>query len=150
MFIKMRVGIEIIVRADNGCVSPGIPAAEVAFFEHCDIGYAVLPREVISGGQAVPTAADNDNIVFLLWRRAAPGERPLLVIAEGVADQGDDRIFHGGAGCMPGRESSAIKSASDIVVNAEEGGMTGELAHPPYSISSANVAILWIEQEPEN
>ena len=51
----------------------------------------------------MPAAADDDDVVRLLRRGVAPGRRPVLVAGEGVGEEGEGRIAHGGpevAGAM--------------------------------------------------
>src|SRR5437588_10951712 len=91
----MRVGVEVIVRADDRRVASGVAAAQPAFFEHGDIGEAMLLGEVVRGREAMAATADDDRVVARLGRRATPGERPVLVIAQRITSEGEKRIAHG-------------------------------------------------------
>ena len=75
--VEVRVGVEVVVRADDRRVAPGVAAAEPALLEHGDVGDAVLLREVVGGREPVPAAADDDDVVARLRRglRHASGQR---------------------------------------------------------------------------
>ena len=93
--VEIGVRVEMVVRSDDGGVAAGVAAAEIPFVEHGDVGEAVLFREIVGGGQAVPAAADDDRIVTGFGRGAAPRLRPALVVRERVAHERKDRILHG-------------------------------------------------------
>jgi hypothetical protein len=46
--------------------------------QHGDVGDAVILGQVVRGGQPVPVAADDDDIVSLLRFRCAPEEVGML------------------------------------------------------------------------
>ncbi len=95
ILVEVRVRIEVIVRAHDGRVAPGVAAAEPAFFQHGDIAHAVLFGEVVGGGEPVPAAADDHRVVMPFRRRAAPGQRPVLVETQRVAGERENGIAHG-------------------------------------------------------
>src|SRR5437867_1183354 len=88
----MRVRVEVIIRANDRRVASRVAAAEPALFEYRDIADAMFLREVIRGGESVSAPADDDDIVVFLRRRAPPRERPVLVAANRIADEREDRI----------------------------------------------------------
>src|ERR1700677_282121 len=76
-----RLGIEI-VRPHDGCVAAGVAAAEPTLFDHADMAAFVSPGEVISGGETMSAAADDDEVVSRLRLRLAPGLRPTFVAGQ--------------------------------------------------------------------
>jgi hypothetical protein len=91
-----------VVGAHHGGVAPRVAAAEPALLEHRDPGDAVVLGQVICGRQAVAAAADDDHVVLGPRLRAAPGRLPVLVMAERVARQAEDRIaLHPNPPCAP-------------------------------------------------
>src|SRR3954454_14171287 len=100
MLVEMRALIPEIVGAHDCRVAPGIATADPALLQHRDIGDAVFLCEVVRRRQAVAATADDDDVVFGLWLRAAPGFLPVLVITESVAGERENRIVgfvsHGG------------------------------------------------------
>ena len=80
-FVEGIVAGQQVVRADDRGVAPDIAGAEPALLQHRDIGDAVLLGEIIGGRQPMPAAADDDDVVFLLGLRLAPGRRPVLMAA---------------------------------------------------------------------
>src|SRR5690606_17787885 len=63
-----------------------------ALLQDRHVGDAVLPGEVVGGRQAVAAAAHDDDVVFGLRLGAAPRFLPALVVADGVAGKGEDRV----------------------------------------------------------
>ncbi len=93
MLVDPRAGVPQIIRADDRRVAPGIAEADRAFFEHRDIADAVLFREIISGRQPVPAAADNHDLVALSRRRLAPSRRPAPVPRQRMPGEREDGIL---------------------------------------------------------
>ncbi len=85
-----------VVRACYLGVPARITAADPAFFEQRDVANAVLAGEVVRGGQAVPAAADDNDIVRALRSRNAPEGLPVPVRAQCMSKQGETAIsLHG-------------------------------------------------------
>jgi hypothetical protein len=93
--VEMRIGIEVVIRADDGRVAPGIAAAQPSLLQHRDIGQPVLLGEVVGGREPMPAATDDYRVIARLRRRASPCKRPILVIRERIAGKGEDRVLHG-------------------------------------------------------
>ena len=68
--------IEQVVRADDRGVAAGVAAADPAFFEHRDVGEAVLGGQIVGRSQPVAAAADDDGVVGALGLRTAPLRLP--------------------------------------------------------------------------
>src|SRR5215467_10715224 len=81
-----------IVGANHGGVPPGIAAAQPSLLDHRDIGNAMLLGEVIGRRQAMPAAADDDDVIGRPRLGAAPGLGPVFVVAARVARQAEDGI----------------------------------------------------------
>src|SRR5437867_977746 len=94
--VEVRVGVEVVIRADDRRVAAGVTAAQPTLLEHGDILQAMLLGEVVRRREAMAAAADDDRIVARLRHRAAPGERPVLVPRERVARDREDRVFQRG------------------------------------------------------
>src|SRR3982750_1191728 len=92
MLIKMRIRFEIIVRAYDRSIAPGVAASEPAFLEHCYIRNAVVLREIVRGCEAVSAAADDDDVVLIARLGTAPRARPVLVMAKRITGEREDRI----------------------------------------------------------
>src|SRR5471032_2174354 len=93
MLVEMRVGLEVIVRAHDGGIAAGVAAAQPAFFDDRDIRNAVVFREIVGGREPVAAAADDDDVVLGARLGTAPRARPLLVMRERVAGEGENRVF---------------------------------------------------------
>ena len=115
--VEMRVGVEVVVRAHDRRIAPGVAAAEPALFEHCDVGEAVLLREVVRGREPVSAAADDDRVVARFWRRTAPRKRPALVVAPRVARQREDRVFQRSL-CRPCRRYGCRRRTGSLILMA--------------------------------
>ena len=96
VLVEVRVRLQQVVRAHDGGVASGVAAAEPALLHHRDVGDAVKPGEVVRRRQTVAAAADDDHVVLALGLRAAPCQRPPLVVAERVSREAEDRIAHAG------------------------------------------------------
>jgi hypothetical protein len=107
VLVKMRALVPEIIGAHDGGVAAGVAAADPALLQHGDIGDAVLLGEVVSRRQAVAAAADDDDVILRLWLRAAPGFLPVLMVAESIPGEGEDRIArlvrHGGSRMLGAR-----------------------------------------------
>src|SRR5687768_4272930 len=88
-------GIEII-RATHLRVATRVATADPALLEHGDISNAVLPGEIVSSREPMPTAADDHHLVAGLRRWRTPGPPPALVSPQRIASQIEERIpLHG-------------------------------------------------------
>ena len=87
VLVELGVAVEEVVRAHDGGVAPDIPAADPTLLEHGDVADAVQLGEVESGRQAMPTTADDDDVVGPLRLRRPPGARPVPVSGERVAQE---------------------------------------------------------------
>jgi hypothetical protein len=54
---------------------------EPARLEHGAVAQAVVPGQVVGGGEPVPAAADDDDVVARLRLGVAPGGRPVAMAA---------------------------------------------------------------------
>src|SRR5438309_4927045 len=90
--VEMRIRIEMVIGADDRRVAPGVATAEPTLFEHRHIANRVFLRKVVRGRQPMTAAADDDGVVVPLRCWGTPRERPVLVTAERVADEGENRI----------------------------------------------------------
>ncbi len=95
-FVEREIAGQQVVGADDGGVAPDIAGAEIGLLDHGDIGDAVLLGEVIGGGETVPAAADDDNVVGLLGLGLAPQRLPAPIARESIGEQASNRIAHGG------------------------------------------------------
>ena len=77
---------------------PVLPPPRYPFSDDRDIGDAVLPGEIVGRRETVPATADNHRVVGVFGRCVAPGPRPVLVVAPGVFEQAEERIFFHGLG----------------------------------------------------
>ena len=64
-FVEGNVSRQQIIRPDDGRVPTCIAGSDPAFLEDGDVGDPVLFRKVVRGSQAVPTTANNDDVVSL-------------------------------------------------------------------------------------
>ncbi len=89
MLIEMRRLVPQVVGTHNGGVACGVTAAQPTFLDHGHIGDAVFLGQVVSGGQTMPAAADDDHVVDLFRGRRAPHLLPVFVMAEGVLEEAE-------------------------------------------------------------
>src|SRR6185295_3585683 len=73
-----------VVRADDRRVAGDVPARQPAALEHGDVGDAVLLREVVRGREAVPAAADDDDLVGVARLGRPPEEVGVLAAHRGL------------------------------------------------------------------
>ena len=52
----------------------------------------MLFRQIIGSRETVSSTADDDDVVFALWLRAAPRLTPVAIVAKGIAQQADCRV----------------------------------------------------------
>lgn len=64
----------------------------MALFDHRDVGQAVVLGEVIGGGKSMTTTTDDDRIVRRFRYRLTPHRLPVLVAAQCLGDNREDRI----------------------------------------------------------
>src|SRR2546423_12287474 len=76
MVVECGALIGQVVGADDGGVAAGVAAADPAFFEHRDVGEAVLAGEGVGRSQPVPPAPDDQGVISGPWPPAAPPPRP--------------------------------------------------------------------------
>src|SRR3546814_2836299 len=93
MLVDIHALFVEIVGADDRRVTSGIAAAEPALLDHRDIGDTVLLGEIVGRSQAMPAAADDDDIVIRPRFRRRPLGLPALVAAKRFAGHGENRIF---------------------------------------------------------
>ena len=94
MLVELRVGIEHIVRTNNGGITAGIATADISFFEYRNIGNAVQACQVISGCEAMSATTNDNDVVLFLWLRVTPGPGPAAIAGECLLDQAESRIMH--------------------------------------------------------
>ena len=87
MVVECGALIGQVVGADDGGVAAGVAAADPAFFEHRDVGEAVLAGEVVGRSQPVTPAADDQGVIGGLGRRAAPLRRPAALAGQAPPQQ---------------------------------------------------------------
>src|ERR1700730_8893286 len=102
MVVERGALIEQVVGADDSGVAAGVAAADPAFFEHCDVGEAVLARQVVGRPQPMTAAAHDEGVIRGLGLRTAPLRRPAALAGqapyqERQAGEGLDRrvLFSG-------------------------------------------------------
>jgi hypothetical protein len=74
VFVDLRTLVPQVVRPDQGRVAGHVAAGEPTLLEHRHVGDAVVLHEIVGGRQAVPAAADDDDVVGPFWLRVAPEE----------------------------------------------------------------------------
>ena len=92
--IKQRALVEQIIGTHHRGIARGIAASEPATLYHGDVTVAVLLSKIIGSGQAVPTAANDHDVVGTPWRCPSPSPRPEPMPAESIAHKGCEGIFH--------------------------------------------------------
>ena len=85
-FVKRLIAIEQIIRADDRRITPDIAAANIAFFEHSDLGLAEFFGKIIRGSEPVSAATNDKDIIGRLWLWVAPGGRPPFVACQRLAN----------------------------------------------------------------
>ena len=85
---QRRLGPKVI-GADDGGVAAGVAAAQIAFFEHGDVAHSVLFGKIVSSGEAVAAATDDDGVILRARFLLGPGWLPALIAAERLADEGE-------------------------------------------------------------
>ena len=106
-----------IIRAHDGGIAAGVAAAQPAFFEHGDVGDAAFFGQIIRGRQPVAAAADNHDPIGFFGRRAAPVALPVLVVAQPVAQQTENRVFLHRCRCCDrfGAAIDRVRQAADYI-----------------------------------
>ena len=114
------------------CVAPDIATAEVALFEHGDIGEAVVLREVVGGGEAMAAATDDERVIGRLGIGVAPGGPPATVAGQPFLHDGPCRVAH--PACLPVRCAvSAVTHCPDVLLGPlgmAMGVMPGQASMP--------------------
>ena len=65
-------GVPQVVGADHGRVAGDVAAGEPALLDDAHVGDAVVPGQVVGGGQAVAAAADDDDLIGVLRLGVSP------------------------------------------------------------------------------
>ena len=97
-FVERLIAGQKVVGADDRGVTAGVARADPAFFQHGDIGYAMLFGEIVRRRQSMPAAADNDHVVMRARRGVSPRGRPTPMAGKGVGEEGEGGVAHGAAG----------------------------------------------------
>ncbi len=93
-FVERVVARQQVVGADDRRVAADIAGADIALFQHRDIGDAEFLGEVIGRRQSMPAAADDNHVIVALRNRAAPGRLPVLVAAKRIEKDGKGGVAH--------------------------------------------------------
>ena len=93
-FVKWLIARHHIVRAYDRGVTPDISRSKPSLFQNGDVPHAENLGQIISSGQTMTPAADNDNVIlgFRLW--FAPYRFPALVAAETLFENFECGISH--------------------------------------------------------
>ena len=86
-FVEVRVGVEVVIGAYDGGVTPRIAATQPALFEHGHVAHAVFLGQVIGGGQAMAAAAYHNGVITCFGLRAAPCTLPVFMACQSVASE---------------------------------------------------------------
>jgi hypothetical protein len=78
VFVEHSALVPQVVRPDDGGVACHVAAGQPAFLQDGDVGDAVLFGEVVGGGQAVASSADDDDVVRGARLGVAPEEVRML------------------------------------------------------------------------
>ena len=89
VLVELRVGIQHVIGAHDGCVTAGVTAADVTFLQHRNVFNAMQFGQVVRCREAVATATDDHDIVVFFGLRIAPCARPAAVFIERLFDQGE-------------------------------------------------------------
>ena len=92
LFIDRRRGILQVVRANDGGVTAGVPAAQPTFFDDRHIRDPEILAQIKCRGQPVAPSPYDHHIVFLLGFGRFPRPLPTGVIARGFPRNGKCRI----------------------------------------------------------
>src|SRR6266481_4195858 len=87
MVVERGALVEQVVGADDRGIAAGVAATDPAFFEHCDVGEAVLAREVVGCTQPVTAAADDEGVIGGLGLGTAPLRRPAALAGQAPYQQ---------------------------------------------------------------
>ena len=88
------LGIEI-VRADDRGVSARVAASQPTFLDDRNVADAMVPGEIVGGGEPMPAAPDDEHIVLTLRLGTAPELGPVLVERDCVTgDRGNREARH--------------------------------------------------------
>jgi len=93
--IELGIAGQEVVGAHDGGVAAHIAAADIALLDHRDIGDSMVLGEVVSRGQPVPAAADDDDIILGLRLRVAPGRAPAFVAGQPLFENLEGIVAHG-------------------------------------------------------
>ena len=123
-FVRQRVpqpqrGIEqplqlrlAIVRAHDRGVSPGVAAADVPFFHHGHAAHTVFLGQIVSRGEAMPAAADDDHVIGPARLCRTPRPAPVAMPADRPPQQRERRIARDGHVMPPSAAASQAVRAN--------------------------------------
>src|ERR1700730_4865608 len=124
MVVERGALIEQVVGADDSGVAAGVAAADPAFFQHRDVGEAVLAREVVGCSQPVTAAADDQGVIGGLGFRTAPLRRPAALAGQAPYQQREaGEGLHGRV--LLACEASACASCSPRLAATSTGAPSG-------------------------
>ncbi len=93
-FVERLVARQQVVGSDDRGVAAGIAGSDPSLFEHRDVPHAVLPGEIVRSGEAMPTTADDDDVVLRARCGVAPNRLPVAMSAERLTNQVEKGITH--------------------------------------------------------
>src|SRR6267143_13908 len=116
MVVERGALVVQVVGADDGGVAAGVAAADPAFFEHCDVGEAVLAREVVGCPEPVTTAADDQGVIGSLGFGTAPLLRPAALAGQAPYQQrqAGEGLHRRLASCSPPRAATSTDAPNDL------------------------------------
>ena len=82
MFVDGAALLEQIIRSNDCGVAPRVAAAKPALFKDRYVADAMQLREIVGGGEPVPTPTDDDDIISWFWFGRSPLRGPTLMIGE--------------------------------------------------------------------
>ena len=92
VLVEARVVVELVVRAHDRGVAPGVAAPDPALLEHHHVADPVELREVVGGREPVTAAPDDGDAVAGLEVRETPCARPAAMAAERLPGEGEQRV----------------------------------------------------------
>ena len=102
--VETRRLVTQVIGAHDGRVAAGVAAAQVSLLDDRHIGDAVLFCQVVRRRQAVTATAHDHRVISLPGSGITPGPGPVFVVATGVSEQAQERVFfHGFSVLIAGR-----------------------------------------------
>ncbi len=77
--VERLVAGQKIIGTDDRRVAADIARADIALFQHGDIGNAEFLGEIIGRCQAMPAAADDDHVIMWFRLRRTPHRLPMAI-----------------------------------------------------------------------